>query len=229
MHISEVMRFAKYGRAQMVVLDIAADHALELDEGEMELLSSLPSTRPPSFERIGVVSKSRPPPDGAEVRRLSSRPPAFVYGPSKSSRPPQSALKPTSVVPKAHAHAVSATFAPPATVTMRVLEEIPGDALFEALTEVLRSYPEVEWACLVSADRGQIDPIPSVALRIEPAFRKHLAEISARLHDVSVEHGKAFEVLMLDTPDQMKLARNIGLPFYPWRKEMTRKLRKGRE
>jgi hypothetical protein len=227
LHISEAMRFAKYGRAQLVVVDIAADHSLELDEGEMELVSSLPSTRPPSYEGIGqVISKSRPPPDGAEVRRLSSRPPAFVYGSGKSSRPPQSGLKPSSVMPGSTAQAVSATFAAPSTATMRALDEVPSDALLAALAEVLRGYPEVEWACLVSADRGQTEGAASVALRIEPAFRKHLAELSVRLHDASSEHGRGLEVLMLDTPEQMKLARSIGLPFYPWRKEATRKVRK---
>ena len=83
---------------------------------------------------------------------------------------------------------------------------------------MLREYPEVEWACVVQAERGQGRPNPSVALRIEPAFRKHLAEIGAKIWDIGGEHGRPFEVVVLDSQEQMRQARTVGLPFYPWRK-----------
>ncbi|MFT3926362.1 MAG: SseB family protein [Myxococcales bacterium] len=220
--LPDALRYAKFTHASMLVVDIAADHVLELDQGEMELLSTLPSTRPPSFEGLSVVSRSRPTPDGLSVKRVSVRPPAPGLGGRETYEmpvePPRSSLKPSSVTPDPDLQSVSATFGAPPTATMEILEETPSEELFDAFTAVLREYPEVEWACVVQAERGQGRPNPSVALRIEPAFRKHLPEISAKIWDVGGEFARPFEVVVLDSPEQMKQARAVGLPFYPWRK-----------
>lgn len=220
--ISEAIRYAKLTHASLVVVDIAADHKLELDQGELELLSTFPSGRQPSYQGLqGVVSRSRPPPEGHEVKRVSARPPAPGFGRETYElplEPVRSALKPSSITPDPEQHSVSATFGAPVTATMEVLAEPVSDELFDAFTDVLREYPEVEWACVVQAERGQGRPNPSVALRIEPAFRKHLAEISAKIWDVGGEFGRPFEVVVLDSMEQMKQARTVGLPFYPWRK-----------
>jgi hypothetical protein len=226
--MAEGIREAKRAHAQILVVDIAADHAFELDEGEMELLSipSGPSGRAPSYGGLSVVSR-RPTPDGMEVKRLSTRPPAPGLGPESHERPTpdplRSALKPSSITPAPDTRTVSATFGASPTATMEELEQLPSDELFDALTDVLREYPEVEWACVVQADRGVGRPNASVALRVEPAFRRHLAEIGEKLRTVGGEHGRLFEVLVLDTPEQMKQARAVGLPFYPWRKDSKRK------
>ena len=53
----------------------------------------------------------------------------------------------------------------------------------------------------------------------DPAFRKHLVEITEKTREASGRHGAQYDVLTLDTPEQMKQARQIGLPFYPWRKK----------
>jgi hypothetical protein len=214
LHISEAIRFARQNRAQVVVVDIAADHALELDEGEMELVSALPSARPPSYTGIGSVrtQSSRPPPPTAdEVERVSTRP-----SPSQSGV--SSALKPVSVRPDPEKNAVSATFGASTTSTMRALEEPPDENLLDALASVLKDYPEVEWASFVQAGRGGSEPVPSVAVRVEPQFRKNLNEISVKLREAGIALGSAVDVLLLDTPEQMKQARSLGKPFYPWRK-----------
>lgn len=226
LHVSEAVRFARQHHAQLLVVDIVADHALSLDQGEMELMSAPPSGRAPSYEGLGNVFSSRPPNDGREVARISTRPPppnaeapfSDSTGVRTGLRTSQSALKPTSVTPNPDGHTVSATFGATPTLTMEALDEPPSDEVLDTLTQVLREYPEVEWACLVRAERGGATPVPSIALRIEPAFRKHLSEISARLHETSAELGFTLEVLILDTPEQMRQARNMGLPFYPWRK-----------
>ena len=220
--ISEAIRYAKQSHASLLVVDIAADHKLELDQGELELISTYPSGRQPSYQGLqGVVSRSRPPLEGHEVKRVSTRPPAPGFGRESYDlplEPARSALKPSSITPDPEQHSVSATFGAPATATMEVLAESVPDELFDAFTGVLREYPEVEWACVVQAERGQGRPNPSVALRIEPAFRKHLAEIGAKIWDVGGEFGRPFEVVVLDSMEQMKQARAVGLPFYPWRK-----------
>lgn len=217
-HISEAVRAARQLRAHVLVIDPASEHAFELDDGDMELIASAPSTRPPTgseFPRTKKLRSTPPPPhDGAEVQRATGRPPGQDGGGSGHYSP----LRPTSVTAD-HEQGLSATFGATPTATMLALDEAPPDEMLEELTGVLRNYPEVEWACLVTAARADHGPKPSAALRIEPAFRKNLVEITDKIRELSQQHGKLYDVLMLDTPEQMKQARNIGLPFYPWRKK----------
>jgi SseB protein N-terminal domain len=215
-HISEAVRAARQLQAQMLVIDAASEHALELDDGDMELLASAPSTRPgpgSDFPKTKQLRSTPPPPaDGAEVKLATGRPPGEEpvghYSP----------LRPTSVTAD-NEQGVSATFGATPTATMLALDAAPADDMLEELTALLRNYPEVEWACLVSSSRADRGQKPSVALRIEPAFRKNLVEISEKIRETSQQHGTLYDVLMLDTPEQMKQARHIGLPFYPWRKK----------
>jgi len=219
-HISEAVRAARQLQAQVLVIDPASEHAFELDEGDMELLSAAPSARPPTGSEYPKSKQFRstpppppPPHDGAEVKRSTGRPAGQDGGGSGHYSP----LRPTSVAD--NEQGVSATFGASSTATMLALEEVPSENMLEELTTVLRSYPEVEWACLVSAARSDHGPKPSAALRIEPAFRKNLVEITEKIRETSQQHGKLYDVLMLDTPEQMKQARHIGTPFYPWRKK----------
>lgn len=220
LHISEAMRFARQHRAQLVVVDIAADHALELDEGEMELLSASPSGRPPSFTGVQVRShSSRPPPIAdVEVARISTRPQRDSAPISISPGASQSALTPTSVRPDPNTGTVAATFESPTTSTLRALAEPPDEALLDALAQVLKGYPEVEWASFVRSGSVEEAAMPSVALRVNPAFRKNLSEISAKLREAGSGAGTTIDVLSLDTPEQVKQARSLGEPFFPWRK-----------
>lgn len=215
MHISEAIRFARQQQVALVIVDITSEHALELDQGEIELVSAPPSTRPPSYQGLGpVVSSTRQVDNTNELVRVSNRPPPSRE--ERSSGAP-SALAPTAVNVDVEHHQVSATFGMATTATMAALPDTPKDDLIDALGAVLREYPEVEWACLV----GEVDSVRNavhVALRIDAAFRKHLSEISAKLRAASAAQGAPCDVLVLDTPEQMKRARAIGLPFYPWRK-----------
>jgi len=211
----EAMRVAKRQRAQLLVIDIASEHALELDEGDMELLSAPPSSKPPTG--MQQVRSSPPPADGKVVTRASAQP---SHGESSGSGA-YSPLRPRTITPNPDAHTVSATFGATPTATMQALEAVPSEELLDELADVLRDYPEVEWACLVTGARADHKKSESVALRIEPAFRKgaNLAEITRRLREVGASRFATCDVLMLDTPEQMKQARQIGLPFYPWRKK----------
>ncbi|MET0341155.1 MAG: SseB family protein [Polyangiales bacterium] len=216
LHLSDAIRFARAEDIPIVVVDVGSDHSLELDPGDMELVSAPPSTRPGSYGSLAPVLSSRTD-DGSAVTRVSSRPPPTRVDP-ESSIPPPSALRPTAVnVDVAH-HAISATFVPSGLVTMTPLDAPPTDDVAEALAQVLRDYLAVDWACLV-ADADQPDPTAySVALRIDPAYRQQLPEIRERLREASAGFGPACELVVLETAEQMKRARQIGLPFYPWRR-----------
>lgn len=221
----DAIRMAMLCEAQLVVVDIATEHVLELDGGELELLSAVPGQRSPSFEGLAVVSRPRSV-SQLEVHRVSTRPTDPGLGGlahNAPSEPPRSALFPSSVTPDPDSHSVTATFGVSDTATMSSLLESPSDEHFDAFTNLLREYPEVEWACVVQADRGHGSPAPCVALRVEPAFRRHLHEISEKLAEISRELGEPWGVLVLDTPEQMKEARGVGLPFYPWRKESPKR------
>jgi hypothetical protein len=114
---------------------------------------------------------------------------------------------------------VSATFGTPNTGLVG-FGIGPSDALIDAFSHVLRDYPEVEWACVLRQLRtGSSEQTPSVGLRVDAAFRKNLNEISVKLRELSIAHGEAFDILVLDEPEQIKLARRLGRPFYPWRKK----------
>jgi SseB protein N-terminal domain len=213
LHISEAIRVARQQQVSLVIVDITSDHALELDQGEIELVSASPSTRPPSYQGLGpVVSSARQVDNTNELVRVSSRPP-----PSHQDRHAVSVLDPTSINVDAQNSQVTATFGMASTAAMAALPDLPADALLDALAGVLREYPEVEWACLVGEEDGDRNAV-HVALRIDAAFRKHLREIGAKLRAATSAEGAACDVLVLDTPEQMKRARAIGLPFYPWRK-----------
>jgi hypothetical protein len=114
---------------------------------------------------------------------------------------------------------VSATFGGGASgVKITPLAHAPPDALLDALSDVLREYPEVEWACLCSAERGPTGALPTIGLRIDPAFRTRVQEISSKVTDVAGAQGAALDVLLLDDAALMRTARAMALVFHPWRR-----------
>jgi hypothetical protein len=218
LNVAEAIRFARQRKVSLVVIDITADHALELDDGDLELVAAPASGRPPSVRSLApVMSAALHGSAGTEVNRVSTRPPPVADETRpKANSLSSSGLRPSSVNVDLEHHAVSATFGAARTATMTALTTAPTDALIVAFTQVLRGYCEVEWACLVGeAERAEA---LSVVLRIEPALRTHMAEISAKLRRAAAEQNASCDVLVLDTADQIKRARIIGLPFYPWRK-----------
>src|SRR5688500_12759060 len=114
MPLWEAMRAAKQQGVQLLVIDICSEHALELDEGDMELLSSAPSSRPAAHNQPKL--RSTPPPfdESVEVKRASARPMDRETGGSGHYSP----LRPRSVTPSPGAHTVSATFGATPTATM---------------------------------------------------------------------------------------------------------------
>ena len=105
------------------------------------------------------------------------------------------------------------------SVQIRVLPEPPSDEFIAALTEVLRKYPEVEWATISLAARGPAAPMLAVGLRIAETFRDNLAEIARLLKFVGHSYDVGLDVLVLDDPNLVKDARTLGEIFFPWRRK----------
>jgi hypothetical protein len=104
-------------------------------------------------------------------------------------------------------------------VILAPLSSEPSEALLDALTAVLRSYPEVEWACVLVASRGSSAPVPAIGLRLDAGFRQRVNEIIAELRATGERSGAILDVVLLDDATLMRNARGCGLIFYPWRKK----------
>lgn len=112
----------------------------------------------------------------------------------------------------------AATFGGGTSVTLSSLAEPAQDALYDALTAVLRGYPEIEWAALCNASRGPSAAVPTVGLRVDTSFRQRVQEIVMEVRRAGEKHGATLDVLLLDDPNLMRSARASGV-FYPWRKK----------
>lgn len=207
-----------------VVLDIAADHALELTREEYEPLLSEAARRDSqgpyaAAGRISTSLKSRvTPAPGTIPAQKAIEPPKSV--------PPGAIQAPAAPPPSTPGFTVSSDFDPNAaatfgggtSVTLSPLSQVAPDAIYDALTAVLRDYPEVEWAALCNGARGPTAPVPTVGLRVDTSFRQRLNEIIQQVRRTGDEHGAALDVLLLDDPELMRTARASGV-FYPWRKK----------
>ena len=94
----------------------------------------------------------------------------------------------------------------------------PTDVLLDELSSVLRNFPEVEWACLAMLSDADGPPQPAVLLRVDPTFRSRVAEIEDSVNSVSHRLQAGLVVALADEPSMMKAARQVGKPFFPWRK-----------
>lgn len=202
-----------------VVLDIAAEHSLEVARGEFEPLLT-PAARRESagpYAAAGRISSSL-------IRAVRPTPPPGSISPvtRRRSEPPPGITAPTNVpgltASKAFDPAAAATFGGGTSVTLSPLSGVPTDELFDALTAVLREFPEVEWAALVNAARGPSAPAPTVGVRIDTSYRQRVNEIVGALRRAGDSLGAALDVLLLDDAVLMRDARGQGVVFFPWRK-----------
>jgi hypothetical protein len=192
-----------------VVVDVASLHALEIGRAELEPLLT-PAARRDSqgpYAGAGKISSSliqamRPTPAPGALKAVTDPPsmPGFT------------------VSADFNASAKAATFGGGASVTIAPLPSEPSDELLDALTAVLREYPEVEWACAVHAARGPTAPVPTIGLRVDAGFRQRVNEIVSALRRTGDARGAGLDVILLDDAALMRSARGQGLVFYPWRK-----------
>lgn len=213
------LNYAIQQNLKFVVIDIAADHALELMREEYEPLLSEAARRDSQgpYAAAGRISRSL-------KQRVTPTPGSI---PSQKPIGPPKSVPPAAMTPPVEAPSLSAStdfnpaaasFGGGASATLSPLGQVPPDALYDALTTVLRGYPEVEWAALCAAARGPTAPVPAVALRIDPSFRQRVAEILSAVRNIGVAHGASLDTVLLDDPALMRTARACGV-FYPWRKK----------
>ena len=219
----------------LVVVDIGAPHVMEADHEEIAPLLSPQARRDSSgpFAAAGRVSSSlmqavKPgtPPRGMPVRPPSSPAGSRRGAARKASRAifarpqdaPEGFTVSTPTGPAEPQSQSSATFGGGSTVRITALVTPPSEDLLDALCDVLRSYPEVEWACIAAVSRGPAPPVPTVGLRIDATFRSRVSEIVGGVRATASRAGAALDVLLLDDPVLVRVARNDSLLFYPWRR-----------
>ncbi|MBK8171025.1 MAG: hypothetical protein IPK60_11875 [Sandaracinaceae bacterium] len=209
----------------LVVVEMGTNHAIEIDQDEIRPLVSSASRRDPSgpFASAGKVnSEMIAAVNAREAKQSGSIPPPAGSQSVRPLTPPPGALAATAERPGGNrtpsVYPLSTAPVSIDGVTLSNLTLTPTDALLDGLSEVLRGYPEVEWACLAMLARGANQPAPAVMMRIDTAFRTRVGEITGGIGVAAQKLGAVLEVLLLDDPALMRAARSVGKPFYPWRK-----------
>ena len=215
-----------------VVVDIMSDYSLEAEQAEIQPLVSARHRSDSSgpFAGVGRISSSmmqavRVTPSGGVPRPMTPeegvRPPPSTQSRARFSSAPPPPRPPSSPGPMA------SPVAPPSSVEGRFgsataqftpLQAEPDEVLLDTLSEVLREYPEVEWASFCNVSRGPAGPQPAIGLMLDSSFRGRVDEILRTLGRAGIEAGASLDVILLDEPHLMREARAQGIVFYPWRR-----------
>ena len=215
-----------------VVVDIMAEYSLEAEQAEIQPLVASRNRSDSSgpFAGVGRISSSmmqavRVTPSGGVPRPMT---PEDGVTPPRAVVTPPSGLGPTPGLPAAPQtldghrppRQPDATFGGGAggAVQLTPLTTQPDDVLLDALSEVLREYPEVEWAAFCNATRGPSAAMPSIALMVDASFRQRVQEISRALVRSGSDAGAHLDVILLADAELTREARAVGLVFYPWRR-----------
>lgn len=230
-----------------LIVDIAAPHSLECERGEIEPLMQRAGKEPSGpYAAVGRISETMlqavkaTPPKGTPMGEVPA--PAVPASALESSpgvvRPPEDAL-PTLDEPPAPAAAPAAPAAPPpgvaatpassggasatfgsggSSVKIHPITQEPGDELLDAISTVLRGYPEVEWAAFCMTARGPASPLPTIGLRVDTSYRARVNEIIKEIRTTGDAKGASLDVLLLDDPALVRSARSASIVFFPWRR-----------
>jgi hypothetical protein len=229
----ETLRYARERTLSYVVVDIAADHSIEITPAEIEALLT-PAARREStgpFSGAGRVSstlmravRSTPSPmraqGGIEPPRGRSEPPPRL---DKKTPAPGAPMIPQALPAPLPGQAPSSPgvlAAPSASGT--ALPVLPStrlgapngtidEALLDRMDAVLRDYPEVEFGCI-----GGHGGKNALGLRIEPRMRTRLDALTLDLGRVA---PLGLELVLLDDAEHFRAARAETLIFYPWRRK----------
>lgn len=207
----EALHHAVAQEVAYVVVDIAADHSVEISPEEIEPLMSPAARRDSSgpFAVVGKVSDS--------VRKaVDSKLPPSMDGTGTGANPrvPAGPGAPTTGTTGTLPTEGLGT-GPLEKVSLHAPPMMPEDATFDAVSEVLRRYPEVEWASIVGT-AAQNSPL--IGLRIDTAYRARVDEIVGHIKASAEATGVAVGTVLLDNAEVMRRARQEGVVFYPWRK-----------
>lgn len=93
----------------------------------------------------------------------------------------------------------------------------PNEELLEALTKVLRSYPEIEWASYCHVARPAGDPSPAIGLRVMDTYRDNVTAIIKDLCEAGRTRNVELDVLLMDGHDLLRKGRERAFVFFPWK------------
>lgn len=200
--------FAATGRVESSLMAAVAR------KSEPNMIAARAPTPPP-----GALTAARPPTPAAGVPAMRAPTPTpgglpLVNAPTVSAAPvsapsslPAGALPPQPKAdagppfPNATAQVLPSTrIFPPGTA--------PDDALLDRLEALLRGYPEVEWACIGSANAQ-----PALGLRIDQRMRTRLEALAD-----AIAKASGLAVVTLDDPMHFKAAKGEAFVFFPWRR-----------
>jgi hypothetical protein len=86
-----------------------------------------------------------------------------------------------------------------------------GDEALAAIAEVLRNFPEIEWACDLSNARGE----PTIGVRVDPSFLTRVEQITEQ--SIAAVAPNELVVSVLTEPAKMRKARSEGTMFFPFK------------
>lgn len=222
----EALRYARERNLAYVVVDIAADHSMEISREEIEPLLT-PAARRDStgpFSGAGRVSSTlmravKPTPHNIPAASPIDAPRTSIPHSIHAPPPGQPASSP-GTVPSVHTAATApGTIAaepagPPVALQPSTRMGAPmgtiEDSLLDRLDHALRDFPEVEFACV-----GSVSGHNAFGLRVDARMRKRLEQLGAALGKVAPP-GAAFH--LLDDPEHFRAARAEALVFFPWRR-----------
>jgi len=139
----------------------------------------------------------------------------------QTSRPSSQATGPVAVAskpitqPASNQH--SKAIPDPANLVLSPLDTPLNDDLFDALSEMLRQFPEVEWANVLLGKNEEMH-MTLIGLRLDPSFTTRAPEIEERVQRLASQQGVSLHVLLLDDLEKAREIRSIGTVFFPWRK-----------
>lgn len=225
----ECFRYAFDKNLAFVVVDIAAEHTLEITREELEPLLTPAARRQTgpfagtgrvSSTLIAAVRSQAPPPmsatgaSGSASRSLAVRPtppPGSIMAVSAIQPPgPVSAVAPRPGTGSSPGVARAPGVAPPILPSLRLAPLVGpvDDAFLDQLDAILRGHPEVEWACL-----GIVNGDIAIGLRIDARMRGGLDALARAFAATRVG-----AIVTLDDATHLKAARAEALMFFPWRR-----------
>jgi hypothetical protein len=212
-----------------LVVDIGAAHSLEVERQIVAPLVDAGSRSDSSgpYAAVGRITSTMleaarltppPTPTGTPLERAPTMP-FSAYGAKTPDPHSLTALMAARAATKATAASVDTAplVATPELMVLAPAQE-PASEDLDPLAEVLREYPEVEWAAICATSQGTGRSRPTIAIRIDPSYRTRVADIAAALRRTSAGTGALLEVLLLDDPELVRAARGDGVVFYPWRR-----------
>ncbi len=198
-----------------VVIDIMADHKLEIERPEVDaLLAQARLSSPDPFAVVGKASSQI-----LQAVESKSKPEAPSSGERAAEQQTDARNSDLATTVEIEDQAPSHTFLATDTARFVPLQSDPADELLSDLSDVLRGYPEIEWAAFGAVSEDERNALPTVGLRADPSYRDNVPDIVRKLREKGRTRGTALEVLLLDEPKLMRAARADAVVFFPWRRK----------